>query len=90
MQQDVGTIPMDITAFIGRVRPVIQNLGPGDLYVDTDTEASIEGSIKIAVGVIWEFQAAIGEGDTLSLVATQEDTDVRLMGMGGRAKPGSI
>lgn len=80
MQVIVGTTAQSITG-LDRAGRVIQNLGPGDLYVDTDAEATTTGGLKIAVGEAISLGAGSSE-TIISLVASAADTDVRVVRMG--------
>lgn len=83
MKVVVGTAPVDLTVG-GRGRPVIQNLGPGMIYLDSSSEdVSTESGIQIPVGVAYEFPTAAADDEKVSIVSDAADTDVRVVVMGG-------
>lgn len=66
-------------------RPVIQNLGPGDLYFGSNDGVGIYTGIKLVVGAGYEFPAtlsAIPAWDEVWVVASEEGTDVRIANVG--------
>ena len=75
----VGTTPVRVRA--DRSRPVIQNLGPGDIYLDTDGDVDENSGLKLPVNAVYEFPTA-GSLSLIYLVATEADTDVRIIQMG--------
>lgn len=80
MQLNVGTTPVQIPG--NRTRPVIQNLGPGNVYVDTDGEVTSADGLKLVPNSIYEFPTSGGNSDGIWLVADQAGTDVRVVVMG--------
>lgn len=75
----VGTTSQKLPA--DRSRPVIQNLGPGDVYLDTDGDVDADSGMKLAVGAVYEFPTS-GATSDIWVVATQADTDVRVIEVG--------
>lgn len=70
----VETIP-------GVSRPVIQNLGPGDLYVDFDPEVAVGTGLKLEPeGAPLEFSQRVTHA--LYVVASEDGTDVRFIDAG--------
>lgn len=67
----------------GTATPVIQNLGPGDLYFDADPEVSTDTGIRIPVNGGYEFprDLNLGEG-SIYLIASERNTDVRYLVVG--------
>lgn len=61
-------------------RPVIQNLGPGDLYIDTDPNVTTGNGVKIVVDGSYEFSE--DPRKTVYAVASLAATDVRVMVVG--------
>jgi hypothetical protein len=61
-------------------KPILQNLGPGLLYYDTDDSISADTSIRMPVGSVYEFaESFTRSGSGLWLVADTADTDVRIV-----------
>lgn len=79
----VGTTAAFVgTTIQGRGRPVIQNLGPGDVYLDMDPVlVTPDTGIKLTVNSVYEVPTSVGT-EELSLVATLADTDVRVIMVG--------
>jgi len=75
----VGTTSQKILA--DRSRPVIQNLGPGNVYIDTDGDVDVNSGLKLAVNAVYEFPTAGAESD-IWIVSDAADTDVRIVEMG--------
>lgn len=81
MQILLGTTPEQIKG--DSSRPVIQNLGPGIVYLDTDPEVTVDSGIKLAVGTVYEFPTAGSLSiEGIFIVADTADTDVRVMDAG--------
>ncbi len=76
----VGTDPTPIKGT--RARPLIQNLGPGNVYLDTDGDVDADSGFKIVPGAVYEFPSAGASSVGIFLIADVEDTDVRIVGMG--------
>lgn len=82
MMMTVGTVPVQVPV-TGRQQPLIQNLGPGVIYFDSDPSVSATTGIKMDVGVVYEFPTDISEGvGALWLVADQAGCDLRWMQVG--------
>ena len=87
MQAVIGTTPVPIATdqyvdvgAAGQV-VVVQNLGPGDLYIDFLEGVDSSSGLKLAAGGdAYEFPRATSQ--TLYAVATEADTDVRIMVVG--------
>lgn len=77
----VGTTSTQV-ASNGRIRPVVQNLGPGVVYIDTDGDVDSTSGLQIPVGAVYEFPLSGGDSN-IWLVSTLANTDVRVVGMGG-------
>lgn len=80
MQIIVGTVSQKIPSG-GRTRPVIQNLGPGDVYIDTEGSVTASSGLKLPVGSVYEFPTA-GTLDDIWIVASEAGTDVRVIKVG--------
>lgn len=81
MKYLVGTAPVSIPLG-GRGRPIIQNLGPGILYLDTDAAATTTDGLELQVGDSFEFYTAGSMETGISVVSTMANTDVRVVTMG--------
>lgn len=69
----------DTVETIGLGRPLIQNLGPGVLYVDLDEGVAVGTGLRVAVDAMVELPALRG---VLYGVADAASTDVRLLDVG--------
>lgn len=76
----VGTSPLPIRAT--RARPLIQNLGPGNVYLDTDGNVDADSGFKIIPNAVYEFPTSAGNSRGVFIVSDTPDTDVRVIGMG--------
>lgn len=79
-QMILGTTAQSLSG--GRGRPIIQNLGPGLVYFNTDAECTPTNGIQIEVGGSFEFVTQIGDETIVSLIADTAGTDVRVITMG--------
>lgn len=77
----VGIEPLALGPF-GRARPIIQNIGPGDVYLDTDQEASTSSGLRIKPGEALSFSGPAATETGIWLVASEANTDVRVVLMG--------
>lgn len=82
MQLKVGTTPVQLP-YKGHVTPMVQNLGPGNVYFDNDPTVSADTGVMMVPGAVYEFprELAVGGGGVW-LVADQVDCDVRAMRVG--------
>lgn len=80
MQVIVGTSAQAVVAQ-GRTRLVIQNLGPGDVFLDTEGTVTPTAGLKIPVNATYEFPTASAD-DNVWLVASAANTDVRVIRIG--------
>ena len=79
MQVSVGTTPVRLDV-AGAATPLVQNLGPGDVYVDRADDVSDSTGVELAVGDVLELPRGVSSGGgPLYLVATESDTDVRYL-----------
>lgn len=82
MQISVGTtsvrLPVETTA-----TPVVQNLGPGNLYVDHDSAVSAATGFKLVPNSVYEWPHDLSQatGD-IYMVADAASTDVRILVVG--------
>ena len=64
-----------------RSRPVIQNLGPGNVYLDTDGDVDEDSGLKLVPNAVYEFPT-VGSYSNVWIVSDQADTDVRVIEVG--------
>jgi hypothetical protein len=71
------------SGFTGTKQPVIQNLGPGDLYVsDVNTNITTEG-LYLPPYAVYEFPQVVVEGPgAIWLQALGGNCDVRIINVG--------
>jgi len=71
------------TGFTGTNQPVIQNLGPGTLYVGSvESNLTTEG-LQLPVGAVYEFPEVIVEGPgAVWIQASGASCDVRILNIG--------
>ena len=74
----VGTTPVALPG--NRQRPVIQNLGPGTIYLDTDGDVSITDGLQLLPDVTYEFPVSGGDSAGIWIVSDAANTDVRVIG----------
>lgn len=79
----VGTAAVEIV-FDGSARPLIQNLGAGNLYFSRKATVSSSNGIKLTVGSAYEFPdiLAASGGPSVWVVADLAGTDVRYDSVG--------
>jgi hypothetical protein len=73
------------TGYTGSQQPIIQNLGPGDIYFNMSGTNVLTTGIYVPVGGVYEFPATLIEaGGTLFIqVATGgASADVRIVNVG--------
>lgn len=73
----VGTAPVVAIPFSADGKLLVQNLGPGALYVDTDPAVSTATGIKIAVNGILQLPDSGRSTGAWYAVADQAATDMR-------------
>jgi hypothetical protein len=76
MKAIVGTTPTQLPVGDRQV-PVIQNLGPGVVYIGFTSDVSADSGLRIPVDAVYEFPGNV-QG-TLHAVSTLADTDVRVL-----------
>ncbi len=76
----LGTTPQQIKGT--RSRPLIQNLGPGNVYVDTDGDVDAASGFKMVPNSVYEFPTSGASSVGIWVVADAANTDVRVVGMG--------
>jgi hypothetical protein len=80
VQLIVGTTAVKIPSG-GRARPIIQNLGPGNIFFDTEGSVTPEGGLKLVPEAIYEFPT-MGTLDDIWIVASEANTEVRVVAVG--------
>lgn len=72
-----------LPAFSGSMRPVIQNLGPGTLYLGTSNTSLTSRGIALPVNAVYELPAILSEGAAqVWLAASGGNCDVRIINVG--------
>lgn len=77
MQILLGATPQRLPG--SRMSPVIQNLGPGSVYLDTDGDVDENTGFVIAPGAVYEFPTAGARSKGIWIMADAPDTDVRVV-----------
>jgi hypothetical protein len=72
----VGTTPVALPVDRGET-PIIQNLGPGVVYLDTRSNVSTGTGLQVAVNSAYEWPTDVTSA--VYAVADVADTDVRIM-----------
>lgn len=86
MKQLVGTtaVAVDLSDYtdVGKAGQtvMIQNLGPGNVYLDAVDSVATDTGIKIGIGGGWEISN--WTGGSIYLVADLASTDVRVVAVG--------
>jgi len=73
------------SGFTGTQQPIIQNLGPGIVYIGPWNNATTLTSdgLKLAVNAVYEFPATLVEGPAKVYITTDTNsTDVRMINVG--------
>jgi hypothetical protein len=71
------------SGFSGTQQPIIQNLGPGNLYIGTSSTNLSTTGLYLPAGAVYEFPATLVEGaGAIWLEADAPDTDVRVINVG--------
>jgi hypothetical protein len=80
----VGGTPVAVPSK-GKQRPIIQNLGPGNIYfADSQEDCAVESALKLAPGAAFEFSSPIGSDlNELWVVVDTPDTTLRYLNLGG-------
>jgi len=69
--------------FSGSQQPVIQNIGPGDLYVYSLNDSITTNGLKLSPGAVYEFPSTLTEGaGTVWVQALVGTCDVRTFNVG--------
>lgn len=73
------------SGFKGSQQPIIQNLGPGDIWIGpySDAETLYYNGLLLPAGAVYEFPATLVEGATQVFITTEvTGTDVRIINVG--------
>jgi len=80
----VGTAAVKIP--VGQAdRPVLQNLGPGDVYFGTSNAVSAANGLKLTVGMGYEFPDTLSKvagWNEVWVIASEAATDLRIANVG--------
>lgn len=79
MKLVVGTTPIPLLSRVGEGRPLVQNLGPGKAYLDTDADVSVETGFELAVGAAFEFAEDSNITPSVHVVADTAGTELRIV-----------
>lgn len=72
-----------LTAFGKTSRPIVQNLGPGTLYLGTAATDIATKGLKLPVNAVYELADVLVEGaQQVFLRAVDDDCDVRIINVG--------
>lgn len=76
-------VSYDLHAFKSSSRPIVQNLGPGTLYLGTSTADLETTGLSLPMGAVYELPATLVEGaGKICLAASGDDCDVRIINVG--------
>ena len=71
------------TGYTGSQQPIIQNLGPGNIYIGTSSANLSTTGLYLPAGAVYEFPATIVEGaGQVWIEADAGSTDVRIINVG--------
>jgi hypothetical protein len=73
------------TGFTGSQQPIIQNLGPGAIYLNTTNQNVLTSGLYIPSGGVYEFPATLVEGGNKVFVQVgtgQVSADIRIINVG--------
>jgi hypothetical protein len=73
------------SGFTGSQQPIIQNLGPGTIYIGpfNSAEALIGIGLKLVPNAVYEYPTTLVEGADKVYIATDTNsTDVRIINVG--------
>lgn len=79
MKVSVGVAAVALPVDVGQT-PVIQNLGPGVLYVDVDAEVTADSGLRIPVDTAYEWPRDITK--SIYAISDMAGTDVRILLVG--------
>jgi hypothetical protein len=71
------------TEYEGDAQPIIQNLGPGVLYIGSTNDSLATKGLQLPVGAVYEYPARLVDGGGyVWLLASGDNCDVRLQNVG--------
>ena len=71
------------SGYTGTQQPIIQNLGPGDLYIGTTSANLTTEGLYLPVGAVYELPNVVQEGAVaIWLQASGSQCDVRIINIG--------
>lgn len=71
------------TGFAGTQMPIIQNLGPGDLYVGVEPGNLPNTGLYLPAGAVFELPRVVQEGiGAVWVQAVNDQCDVRILNVG--------
>lgn len=80
---EMAALTNSVGTFSATSRPVIQNLGPGILWLGTSSTALDDYGLKLPVNAVYELPVALIEGaGKIYLKATTNSCDVRIINVG--------
>lgn len=79
MKKLLGTLPVPLLDKIDEGRPLVQNLGPGKVYLDTVATVSVGTGFEMAVGGTFEYAEDSNITPTVYAVADEANTDLRMI-----------
>jgi hypothetical protein len=72
-----------LPAFGKTTRPIIQNLGPGNLYLGQSTTNLSTKGLKLPPNAVYELPAVLVDGaGKVCLLALDDDCDIRIINVG--------
>lgn len=75
--------PYGLIAFNKNSRPIVQNLGPGTLYLGTSPASLATVGLELPVGAVYELPDTLVEGaGQICLLASGDNCDVRIINVG--------
>lgn len=79
MKKTIGTTPVSLVEHFASSRTVVQNLGPGTVFLDSSKDVTPETGFRLMVDSVYEFPTASNLGGPMYVVSDEADTDVRIM-----------
>ena len=80
---DTAMIAVGLRAFKNADRPIVQNLGPGTLYLGTGSADLTTKGLKLPINAVYELPATLMEGaGQVFLRADGGNCDVRIVNVG--------
>jgi hypothetical protein len=71
------------TGYTATMQPIIQNLGPGTLYVGTSSTNLTTEGLQLTVGAVYEFPKVLVDGaGAVWMQASGANCDVRIINVG--------